>query len=136
MNLVLRHAAPTNEKEPRVRNQAKPQIQDLFSASFRQSTKDTETVPLCKIPQLKMNSREAEMEQEVRQATDEVRRAKEAHAACEAGTLESLNTLRQVRDADRRLLEVLRSQQSTFDRWNANMQAALVIIHQRRQNNR
>ena len=136
MNLVLRHAAPTNEKEPRVRNQAKPQIQDLFSASFRQSTKDTETVPLCKIPQLKMNSREAEMEQEVRQATDEVRRAKEAHAACEAGTLESLNTLRQVRDADRRLLEVLRSQQSTFDTWNANMQAALVIIHQRRQNNR
>ena len=136
MNLVLRHAAPTNEKEPRVRNQAKPQIQDLFSASFRQSTKDTETVPLCKIPQLKMNSREAEMEQEVQQAADEVRRAKEAHAACEAGTLESLNTLRQVRDADRRLLEVLRRQSSTIDAGNANMKAALVIIHQRRQNNR
>ena len=83
-----------------------------------------------------MDLREAEMEQEVQQATDEVQRAKAALALCEARTPESLAALIWVRDADRRLLEVLRRQRSTFDRWNANMQAALVIIRQRQQANR
>ena len=83
-----------------------------------------------------MDLREAEMEQEVQQATDEVLRAKAALALCEAGTPESLAALIWVRDADRRLLEVLRRQQSTFDTWNANMRTALDIIHQRQQDNR
>ena len=76
------------------------------------------------------------MEQEVQQATDEVRRAKAALALCEARTPESLAALIWVQDADRRLLEVLGRQQSTYETWNANMQAALVIIQQRQQADR
>ena len=76
------------------------------------------------------------MENEVRRAQDEVQRAKEDYAACEARTPESLKALRRVRDADQRLLDVIRSQSDTYNTWNANMRTALDIIHQRQQDNR
>ena len=81
-------------------------------------------------------SRQIEMENEVRQAQDEVRRAKEEYAACKPRTPESLDALRRVRDADQRLLDVIRSQSDSYNTWNANMRNALNIIHQRQQNNR
>ena len=81
-------------------------------------------------------NREIEMENEVRRAQEVVQRAKEDYAACEARTPEGLEALKSVRDADQRLLDVIRLQSDTLDRWNDNMRAALVIIQQRQQANR
>ncbi len=81
-------------------------------------------------------NREHEMENERRQAQDEVQMAKAALALCEARTPESLAALTWVRDADRRLLEVISRQSDTYNTWNVNMRAALNIIEQRQQANR
>ena len=75
------------------------------------------------------------MQNELRRAQDEVQRAKEDYTACNPRTPESLEALKRVRDADRRLLDVMRSQSDTYHTWNVNMQNALDIIKQRQQNN-
>ena len=75
------------------------------------------------------------MQNELRRAQDEVQRAKEDYAACNPRTPESLEALKRVRDADRRLLDGMRSQSDTYHTWNVNMQNAVDIIEQRQQNN-